>query len=179
MKLAKFLFLPILAISQIANAAPNIQFECSVPTTIFSAHTEGDKVILEVNSPWGIQFTPMFRGSLAPTTLDKINVQRTLIERMGNKQTFTWPMSECIIRDGNIYNCSKGEHFEINGLKIRPISFSTYKYALSMAKGDFDIYTVEVVFVIDNASELTGLPPEKIGLNFSLSTDYSFARHCH
>lgn len=159
-------------ITRPALAGTPIRFTCSVPTTVFHVYTQDSNVITEISHPYGIKYTPLHRGTLPTVSLDKLNVQKNYVARLGNQQTFVWDLNKCTTRDSRIHTCTGGKSQTIDGLKIRPISFRTTLSNLSMTEGDYEIYAVEVVFLIEDV-------PEIANQMFSLSTDYSFARHCN
>ena len=163
----------LLSVPLLSFGAPpeKIQFNCSVPTTVFSVRTEDRQVLTTVNSPYGIEFTPLHRGAFSAASIRQINAQTEVIKKLGKELTFRWPLEECKSDDNDVYECSHGGPFEANGWKIHPITFRTIQNHLKLSQGKYDVYTVEISFTVENA-------PEEAGLLFSLSSDYNFKSHC-
>jgi hypothetical protein len=155
--------------------ATEIHGGCQSPTTVFSVDSSEGKVLSTVVHPLGIQHSAFFKGNVLLTNLAVLELQAKIFQKLGNSQTFTWPLNQCQVStdDPRIFDCTGGEPLNVGGVELRPVTLRTMVSNLKMNIGDYEIYTMSIVFLVDNEPSLPGVRM------FEFTQDYSFNRDCH
>jgi len=166
-RLLPLLLLTLLALP--AFAAP-VRLFCDSPATIFHISTQGEWAQLYLAHPMGIDKTTM-ATSTPIVGLGDLQKQAAVLKKLGDSQIVRWPLASCSMSDQNILYCTNGEKTAINGVQVHPILLRSSTEHLVLPTGEYDVFNVAFVFIVDGDPTVTGQI-------FTLSSNYLFERDC-
>jgi len=146
--------------------ASEVSLYCHVPTTVFHVTTSADGVVTStVTHPYGIQFTPLYKGTVVASQAVQLNEKASVIQTFGPSQSFTWPLDKCRILRPLVFSCSQGQPVEINGQTVNPISLVTSLNTHELA--DYTYQTLNVNLTLRVGSRI-----------YNLTSDYQASKNC-
>jgi hypothetical protein len=120
-----------------------------IPTTTVYGLEEGDEFVVWVYHHNGVGYMPLHMGVVTPNDLPMLAEKAADFERLGERYEFRYPIEKCSRFDKDIMSCQFGKETKINGVKVKPWSFTTMRVNTEMDITNFQETHVSFLMQID------------------------------
>ena len=122
-----FMFIELSLAGTPARNADNPGFRCvnRMPTTSFILAIEGDEAVLTTIHHNGVQFMPIHDGVIVPNDLSYLNAKSTLLTKMGERNSFRFPLKNCRVYSSGLVNCFGGNRQTFAGTEMEALRVFT------------------------------------------------------
>jgi hypothetical protein len=119
------------------------------PTTSVYGSQEGDDFVVRIYHHNGVGFMPLHMGVITPNDLPSIAEKAADFERLGDYYEFRYPLEKCSRFDQDILSCTFGKETKINGISVKPWSFTTMRVSTEMGITSFQETHLMILMEID------------------------------
>ena len=112
-----------------AEEKAKYNFKCvnKSPTTSFLLSTEGNEVVLTTVHHNGPSYMPIHEGIIVPNDIPYLSEVARHLMKMGERNTFRFPIKNCIVTGPGLLSCHGGNRLNFNGTEIEALRLVTSK----------------------------------------------------
>jgi hypothetical protein len=115
----------------------NLTCATNFPTTSFVVERDKDDVKVTVINHNGVEHAPIYKGLTTPYTLAFINKAKENLEKMGDRLTASFKISDCSEFTENHLTCFNKKITKIGNLEVKDLYVNIYKNITSNPYGTF------------------------------------------
>ncbi|AHI05557.1 hypothetical protein BDW_05245 [Bdellovibrio bacteriovorus W] len=153
--IASLFFAPFHSFAK-TSQAPSFYCGAELPlTSVMAEPSSSDAkapVIFKIKHHFGAHTAPVFSGVVTMADLNHIQEKISLYQKLGDEIVIAFDKQKCENFGGSVWSCFRNDSFDLNGVPLKGVSFTTREVETKVYDYVFKSYNVVFSFILDGRS---------------------------